>query len=233
MEPDLAYVAALIAEPHRACMLQVLLSGTPQSGTALADSAGISRALASAHLKKLVAGGLVTAERDGRRQLYALAGEPVADAIEALLLLAPQRSVRSLREYSSARNMRWARMCYDHIAGTVGVAITDGLVATGAVSAAGGGLALGPAAADVLGPLGIDVPALVRERRTVVRPCADLTEGRDHVAGSLAAAMTGALTALGWTRLRAGTRIVTVTTAGHSGLRDWLGIDLTALRAAA
>jgi DNA-binding transcriptional ArsR family regulator len=233
MEPDLASVAALIAEPNRACMLQVLLSGTPQSGSALADSAGISRALASAHLKKLVAGGLVTAERDGRRQLYSLAGERVADAIEALMQLAPSRPVRSLRDYSSARSMRWARMCYDHLAGTVGLAVTDGLVANGAVTAAAGGFALGPAAADVLGPLGIDVAALVRERRTVVRPCPDLTEGRDHVAGSLAAAVTGTLTALGWTRLRAGSRIVTVTAAGHSGLRDWLGVDLTELRAAA
>jgi DNA-binding transcriptional ArsR family regulator len=233
MEPDLAYVAALIAEPNRACMLQVLQSGTPQSGSALAESAGISRALASAHLKKLVAGGLVTAERDGRRQLYTLAGEHVAEAIEALAMLAPSRPVRSLREYSTARNMRWARMCYDHIAGTVGVAVTDGLVAAGAVSAADGGFALGRAAAGVLAPVGIDVAALVAEDRTVVRPCPDLTEGRDHAAGSLAAAVTGALAGLGWTRLRAGSRIVTVTPAGQRGLRDWLGIDLASLRPAA
>jgi DNA-binding transcriptional ArsR family regulator len=123
MDPDadLTVVASLIADRHRAQILQILMSGVPQSGSALAAAADISRSLASAHLKKLVMGGLVRAQRDGRQQLYSIASEPVADALEILTLLAPPMPVRSLRESTRARSMRWARMCYDHIAGAAGL----------------------------------------------------------------------------------------------------------------
>src|SRR5438477_377998 len=102
MDPDadLASVAALMADKHRAQMLLTLLGGTPMSGSALAEAAGISRSLASAHLKKLVAGGLVRAQPSGRQQLYSIASEPVADALEVLILLAPPTKVRSLGDAS-------------------------------------------------------------------------------------------------------------------------------------
>ena len=121
MDPDadLASVAALMADKHRAQMLLTLLGGTPMSGSALAEAAGISRSLASAHLKKLVAGGLVRAQPSGRQQLYSIASEPVADALEVLILLAPATKVRSLGDASRARSLRWARMCYDHLGGVV------------------------------------------------------------------------------------------------------------------
>ena len=106
MDPDadLASVAALMADKHRAQMLLTLLGGTPMSGSALAEAAGISRSLASAHLKKLVAGGLVRAQPSGRQQLYSIASEPVADALEVLILLAPATKVRSLGDASRARS---------------------------------------------------------------------------------------------------------------------------------
>src|ERR1700677_4010555 len=210
-------------------MLQALMSGTPQSGSSLARSAGISRSLASAHLKKLVAGGMVVAERDGRQQLYSLAGNHVAEALEVLMMLAPKPQVRSLRDVSRARNMRWARMCYDHIGGVVGVAVTDALVARGAVTSADSDFTLGPAADDVLAVVGVDVVALARFRRPVVRSCMDWTERRDHVAGSLGAALTDELATRDWIRRRAGSRIITLTATGTDGLRDWLGIDTAAL----
>src|SRR5215467_6061976 len=97
MDADLAAVAGLIAERNRAQMLEILLGGTPQTGTALADAAGISRSLASAHLQKLVSGGLVTAQPSGRARLYSIASEPVAEAIETLMAIAPPaRSPKSL-----------------------------------------------------------------------------------------------------------------------------------------
>src|ERR1700732_4093502 len=112
MDPDadLASVAALMADRHRAQMLLTLLGGRPQSGSALAEEAGISRSLASAHLKKLVAGGLVRAQRSGRQQLYSIASEAVAGTLEILILLAPVSQVRSLTEATRARSLRWARM---------------------------------------------------------------------------------------------------------------------------
>jgi DNA-binding transcriptional ArsR family regulator len=232
MDPDadLAAVAGLIADRNRARMLITLLSGRPQSGSALAESAGISRSLASAHLKKLVDGGLVRAERNGRQQLYSLTAHPVAEALETLMQFASPAPVRSLTGSTRMRSLRWARMCYDHLAGVVGVALTEALVARRAVSPLDGSLVLGGDGPDVFGELGIDVDGLRRQRRPLLRTCLDWTERRLHLAGGLGAAVTDELVRRDWIQPRDGSRIVTVTPAGADGLRDWAGVDLEGLR---
>jgi DNA-binding transcriptional ArsR family regulator len=230
MDADLATVAGLIADPNRARMLQVLLGGTPQTGIALADEAGISRSLASAHLKKLVAGGLVTATPSGRMRLYEIASSRVAEAIETLMMIAPpSASPKSLGGASRTRSLRWARMCYDHLAGVVGVAITGALLDRSALEEIDGGWLLGKPA--VFAEIGIDTGALPA-RRPLIRSCADWTEPRPHLAGGVGVAVAETLTDLDWVRHRGASRIVTVTPAGTEGLRDWLGLDLTDLRAA-
>jgi len=232
-DADLAAVASLIADRNRAGMLITLLSGRPQTGSALAEAAGISRSLASAHLKKLVAGGLVRAEPNGRQRLYSLAGQPVADALETLMTFARPAPVRSLSGSTRMRSLRWARMCYDHLAGVVGVAVTEALLERSAVRDLDGTFVLGACGDSVLGSLGIDVDGLRRQRRPLLRPCLDWTERRHHLAGGAGAAVAGELAGRGWIRPREGSRIVTVTPAGAAGLRDWLGIDLEQLRLAA
>jgi len=232
-DADLAAVASLIADRNRAGMLITLLSGRPQSGSALAEAAGISRALASAHLKKLVEGGLVQAERNGRQRLYSLTGQPVAEALETLMTFARPSPVRSLSGSARMRNLRWARMCYDHLAGVVGVAVTEALLAQSAVVSLDGSFVLGDCGDRVLGAVGIDVDSLRRQRRPLLRPCLDWTERRHHLAGGAGAAVAGGLAARGWIRPREGSRIVTITASGAAGLRDWLGIDLEELRLAA
>src|SRR5579859_634912 len=234
MDPDadLAAVASLIADRHRAQILLTLLGGTPQSGSALAEAAGTSRSLASAHLKKLVAGRLVRAQPSGRQQLYSIASEPVADALEILILIAPARSVRSLSDATRARSLRWARMCYDHLAGAVGVCVTEALIARGFVDEEDGTYRMGTGGAAEFGRFGIDVDRLERRTRPLLRPCMDWSERRYHLAGSLGAALTASFAEQGWILTREASRIVTVTQAGQAGLRDWLGIDLAGLRAA-
>ncbi|HTU76048.1 MAG TPA: helix-turn-helix transcriptional regulator [Trebonia sp.] len=232
MEPaaDLAAIGRLMGDPHRAQILQILLSGVPQSGSSLASALGISRSLASAHLGKLTAGGLVRAERSGRNQLYSIAGTPVADAIEMLLLISPLAPVQSLRGAVRMRSLRWARMCYDHLAGVVGVAIADTLIALDVVGEPDGAWLLGPRGPAVLGELGLDVPALRRRTRPLLRACVDWTERRHHIAGSAGAAVADELFRRDWARRQEGTRIVTVTPAGRAGLASWLGLDVAALR---
>lgn len=235
MDPDadLAAVASLIADRHRAQMLLTLLGGTPQSGSALAEAAGISRSLASAHLKKLVAGGLVRAQASGRQQLYSIASAPVADALEILILLAPATKVRSLTDATRARSLRWARMCYDHLAGAVGVSVTEALVTRGLLAEDEAGYRIGTEGAAEFGRFGIDVDRLERRTRPLLRPCMDWSERRYHLAGSLGAALTATLVERRWVATREASRIVTVTRAGQAGLYDWLGIDLADLRGAA
>ena len=235
MDPDadLASVASLIADRHRAQMLLTLLGGTPQSGSALAEAAGISRSLASAHLKKLVAGRLVRAQASGRQQLYSIASEPVADALETLILLAPASQVRSLSDATRARSLRWARMCYDHLAGAVGVSVTEALIGRGLLAERDGSYLLAPEGAAEFGRFGIDAGRLEQRTRPLLRPCLDWSERRYHLAGSLGAALTSAFADRRWIATREASRIVTVTSQGQAGLRDWLGIDVAALRAAA
>jgi len=235
MDPDadLASVAALMADRHRAQMLLTLLGGTPQSGSALAEAAGISRSLASAHLKKLVAGGLVRAQPSGRQQLYSIASVPVADALETLILLAPATRVGSLGDATRAKSLRWARMCYDHLAGVVGVSVTEALLGRGLLQERDGGYLMAPGGAAEFGGIGIDVDRLERRTRPLLRPCLDWSERRYHLAGSLGAALTSSLVTRGWITTWEASRIVTVTKAGQAGLQEWLGIDLAELRAAA
>jgi DNA-binding transcriptional ArsR family regulator len=234
MDPDadLAVVASLMADRHRAQMLLTLLGGTPQSGSALAEAAGISRSLASAHLKKLVAGGLVRAQPRGRQQLYSIASASVADALEILILIAPAAKVRSLGDATRAKSLRWARMCYDHLAGTVGVSVTEALIGRGLLRERDGDYALGPAGTAGFGGFGIDVSRLERQTRPLLRPCLDWSERRYHLAGSLGAALTAALLERRWIATREASRIVTVTKAGQAGFEEWLGVDVAGLRAA-
>jgi DNA-binding transcriptional ArsR family regulator len=235
MDPDadLAAVAHLIADRHRARMLLTLLGGTPQSGSALAEAAGISRSLASAHLKKLVAGQLVRAQASGRQQLYSIASESVADALEILTLIAPATKARSLTDTTRARSLRWARMCYDHLAGVVGVSVTEALITRGLLAEEDGTYRMGAGGAEEFGRFGIDVGGLEQRTRPLMRPCMDWSEHRYHLAGSLGAALTSEFVDRRWIARREASRIVTVTTPGLAGLRDWLAIDLAKLRSAA
>jgi DNA-binding transcriptional ArsR family regulator len=231
-DANLSAVASLIADQHRSEMLLVLLGGEPLSGTALAEAAGISRALASAHLKKLVAGGLVRVQANGRQRMYTIASRLVADALEAMLLLSPPSEIRSLRQASRSKNLRWARMCYDHLAGVVGVAVTEALADGNLIAARDGTFTLADGGPDGFAALGLDVAELSTRRRPLLRECMDWTEHRHHLAGSLGAALTAELLRRDWLRGQEVSRVVTVTPAGKAGLRDWLGLDVAKLAAA-
>lgn len=230
-EAEIARIGSLLADRTRAAMLLALLGGRPMSASALADAAGASPSLASAHLRKLVDGGLLLVEPSGRQRLYRLANA-VADALEALMVLAPPERVTSLRAAVRGQNLRRARMCYDHLAGTAGVALAEALTARGVLVPGGdGGYALGPAAPAVLAQIGVVVERLERRRRPLARACMDWSERRHHLAGSLGAALTSRLIELGWLRLAEASRVVRVTPGGRRGLDEWLALDLAAVGA--
>ncbi len=128
------------------------------------------------------------------------------------------------------RNLRWARMCYDHLAGVTGVAVTEGLAARDAIGERDGAWVLGPGGARVFAEVGIDVAGVPCRTRPLLRPCMDWTERRHHLAGGLGAALSAEFARRGWVRRQEGSRIVTVTPGGYAGLDAWLGIDLGRLR---
>src|SRR6516165_8229974 len=140
---DIAPVAALMADPARAAMLGALLGGTQLSAGELSQLAGVSPATASAHLARLLDGGLVAVTRQGRHRYYRLAGHEVAAVLEALARISPVRPVRSLRQSREAAALAQARTCYDHLAGRAGVELLDALLRTRILN--GDGSSLGAA----------------------------------------------------------------------------------------
>src|SRR5688572_11979374 len=157
MEVDIAAAARLVAEPARAAMLEALTSGQSLPAGVLARAAGVSPATASEHLTRLLHGGFVTVVTTGRHRYYRLASAEVAHALEALAMVSPPRPVRSLRQSRLDAATAFARTCYDHLAGTVGVAVHDALVSGGAMLVGVDGYELSADGERVLARFGVDV----------------------------------------------------------------------------
>ena len=214
-EPDLAAAATLLAEPARAELVLAALADGPLSASELASRAGVARSTASGHLRRLVDGGFLVVDIQGRSRRYELAGPEIAEAVEALSRVAPPRPARSLREANRAELIREARTCYDHLAGKLGVAFAGALERRGVVERSNGDYVLGRRAAPELAELGIELEPLSRLRRPLVRGCLDWSERELHVAGALGAALTSRLFELGYIARRDATRSVALTAAGR------------------
>jgi DNA-binding transcriptional ArsR family regulator len=225
IEIDLAAVARLLAEPARMTMLEALLGGGTRSGRELAAAAGVAPSTASEHLAQLQDGGLVTVAQDGRKRAYALSGPPVAEALEALAALAPPKPVNSLRQATAAQLHREARTCYDHLAGSLGVAVCDALVAHELLDPADGGWTVTHRGERDLAVLDIDVADLRSARRPLTRICIDWSERRPHLAGGLGAALATRLLERRWLERRPDMRAVAVTPDGRRELAAWLGVE--------
>ncbi|GAA3756166.1 winged helix-turn-helix domain-containing protein [Micromonospora maritima] len=221
----LAGLAALLADPTRAEFCLALLDGRAWTAGELARRAGVAASTASDHLTRLVRGGLLAEERQGRHRYVRLADPSVAQLVEDLAARtpAPATSPRTLRAASAGAALAYARTCYDHLAGRLGVLLHDALLARGVLDRAGG-LALTPAGTAWLAELGVPVEPLRATRRPLVRDCLDWTERRPHLAGALGAALCGRFLDLGWTARGAG-RALRLTPAGRDGLAAALALD--------
>lgn len=219
---DLAAIGALLGDPSRATMLDALMSGRVLTGGELAQVASISASTASEHLAKLSGGGLVESMKQGRHRYFRLAGPEVGEALEALSHIAPAKPVMGLRQAGHAKALGFARTCYDHLAGTCGVALHDASVRQGWLEATPGGYTLTPAGESEFVALGVEVGrARSARRRTFARPCLDWTERRPHLAGALAAEVTTRLLDLSWLVERSrGSRSLRLTENGRAGLEQ-------------
>ncbi len=223
---DISGVAAAIGDPSRAAMLTALMDGRALPASVLAYWAGITPQTASAHLGRLVEAGLVRGEADGRQRSYRLANEQVAQALEALMVLAPHRPRARVPAAEDGALFPHARLCYDHLAGTLGVRVLAALVGRRLLVARGKDFEVSTKGTAWFAALGIDVSGVRRRRRHFARACLDLTERRHHLAGSLGAALAANLIKRGWLRRRPEGRAVSVSTAGQTALKQELGISL-------
>ena len=220
---DISVPAALLADRTRASIVLVLMEEGERSAGDLAVRFALSRSTVSGHLAKLSEGGLVAVADRGRHRFFRLAGPRVRAAVAALASIAP--AANASRIASSKGSARSARTCYDHLAGSLGVSLTDELLRRRLISERRGGYGLTRWGADFFRELGLNLPELRARRRAYAVRCLDGTEGRPHLGGALGAGLAARLFELGWLRRVKGNRSVLVTNAGRSALRERFGIE--------
>jgi len=226
VNPNLIEIVTLIGDPSRLVMLLSLLGGKALPAGDLARSARISPQTASTHLAKMIKGNLLEQESFGRHKYYRLATTEVALALEALLAIAPSKPIRSLRESNQANALQLARTCYDHLAGKLGVSLTERLLEIGVLESEDKDFRLTEAGKTKLRNFGVEVEKRPKGRRYFARRCLDWSERRYHLAGSLGASLTQRLFELKWIEYLSDGRAVRLTAAGEKGLFDEFGLNL-------
>jgi DNA-binding transcriptional ArsR family regulator len=218
--PDIALLGSLIGDPARANMLTALMSGKALTASELAGEAGITLQTASAHLAKLTGGGLIDQRKQGRHRYFTLAGEEVGALLESMMGLAAKRGHTRTRTGPRDPALRKARVCYNHLAGELGVALYDGMLARGLVAEHGEDVDLTDAGHDFFTGFGVDVDGLTGLRRPLCKSCLDWSARRSHLAGALGTATLDRIYDLGWATREPDTRIVAFTRKGEAAFRD-------------
>jgi DNA-binding transcriptional ArsR family regulator len=216
--PDIAMVASLVGDPARSNMLTALMSGRALTASELAQEAGVTPQTASSHLAKLEAGGLIEPEKQGRHRYYRLTGEDVAGVLEGLAGLAARAGHMRVRTGPKDPALRRARICYDHLAGDLGVQMLDSLKKQRLVRQSKETMELtGEGRRFMASALQIDADTLEHPRRPVCKACLDWSERRHHLAGTLGAAIMTRFAELKWaTRDSApGSRVVNFSRNGE------------------
>ncbi len=222
---NLVEVAALVGDTARATMLNALMDGQSLTATELAYCAHISRSTASGHLSKLVAARLLTVTHKRRFSYYRIASPLVATMLESIKVVAaievpPRRQPRSANDDA----LRFARSCYDHLAGQVGVAVTDALVAMGHIVLTDEGGEVSSSGGLFLSAFGVDLRP--RTRRIFCQPCLDWSERRYHLKGLVGARILDRLLELGWLKRESDSRALQLTSSGKAGLSETFQIEI-------
>lgn len=226
-------VAALAGDPARASMLHALMDGRALTASELAAAAGITPQTASGHLSRMVAAGVVAVEKQGRHRYHRLARASVAHMLEGIMQVAAEIETRGKLPRIGPKDaaLREARTCYDHMAGRLGVALTDALLDAGHVELTQDAGVVTESGLDLLGRVGLDTAGL-RARRTrasgrvLCRPCLDWSERRPHLGGALGAALCDHCMREHWVKRINGTRALEITRKGERMFRETFGLRL-------
>jgi len=220
----LAEIAALVGDPSRAAMLMALMDGRALTAGELARAAGVTAQTASGHLGRLLEAGLLALEAQGRHRYYRIASPAIAGMLEAMMIAAAPPPIRTGPRDAA---MRRARICYDHLAGEISVAIADAMIARGQIDLATDGAGLTDAGRALLDQIGIELPPRLEGKGAVFcRLCLDWSERRHHIAGAVGAALYRTFLARNWIRRVEASRTVDFTPPGREALRRHFGIDV-------
>jgi len=214
--PDIARIAALIGDPARANMLTALMTGKALTATELAAEAGVTLPTASAHLAKLETGGLLSIRRQGRHKYASLASDQVAGTLESLMGLAAGAGHLRTRTGPRDQALREARVCYNHLAGDMGILLYDRLLTQDWLRDDPAFPVLTLTGAERLASLGLDIASLQAARRPICRACLDWSERRSHLAGGLGQALLDMILARGWARRAPDSRVIEFSKTGKT-----------------
>jgi DNA-binding transcriptional ArsR family regulator len=222
----IAEVAALIGDPARANILAALMGGQALTASELAYAAGVSPQTTSGHLAKLTDGRLIACVKQGRHRYFRIATPRVAEMLEGIMAVVADAPPRHRPPSKLDEAMRNARTCYDHVAGRLGVGLTDALCARGHLVLSDEGGEITNSGVAFFENFGIDLAAARGRRRIFCRPCLDWTERRLHLGGAIGALLAQRCFDLNWLQRMREARALTVTPAGRRGLSETFGLSL-------
>lgn len=217
--PSIAPIAALAGDPARANMLAALLSGKALTASELAGEAGISAQTASSHLAKLHGGGLISAVKQGRHRYFRLADTDVAEMLEKMMGVAARAGHLRTRTGPTDPAMRKARVCYDHLAGEMGVQLFDSLLRSRRVAMRGDEVRLTRGGESFLTEFGLDLADASASRRPLCKSCLDWSQRRTHLAGTVGAALLSRMHELKWARRDKHSRAIHFSAEGEAKFR--------------
>jgi len=228
---EVAEIGALVGDVARANMLHALLAGRALTAGELAWIGRVTASTASEHLAKLTEARLIAVEKQGRHRYYRLSSPAVARMLEGISALIATQGPGRYRPASKVDDeLRSGRLCYDHLAGRLGVALADALVAKDCIQISEDGGMVTAMGERFFGELQIDLSSLERQRRHFCRPCLDWSERRHHLAGALGAALAMRCFDLAWIERTKRDRAIAVTRKGYEGLSARFGISAEELR---
>ena len=218
--PHIAGVAALIGDRARSEILTALMGGQALTATELSGVADVTKQTASAHLARLLDARLVAVESQGRHRYFRLADDDVAELLENLLGLAYRTGAVRLRTGPREPALRKARVCYDHLAGDLGVLAFDAFKKRRWIAYEDEGLTLSRPGERFCADLGIELDTSAAKTRPMCRVCLDWSARRHHLAGIVGARLLERIYELGWAKRRRGTRVVDFTPRGEQEFRQ-------------
>jgi DNA-binding transcriptional ArsR family regulator len=220
MENEIAYITSLIGDSTRTNILWTLLDGKAYTATELAFSAETSPQNISMHLNKLVQADLLAVESQGRHKYYRFSRPEVAYAIEAIgSLIPPERHKRIVNDNDNA-GIKYCRSCYDHLAGKVGVLITEAFLKQKMIETVTNTYGITKKGALFFATLEVNIDDLKKQRRSFAKPCLDWSERKHHLAGSLGAALLDKMLSLDYIRRVKNSRAIIITSKGQQYLYD-------------
>lgn len=226
MNPNIAKISSLLSDPSRSSILLTLMDGRIHPAGELAYLANIKPQTASFHLKKLLEEKLISVEKHGRHRYYRLSNSDTANMIEQLLRMAPKAKVTSLKDSKVKSDLHFARTCYDHLAGYVGVQMTHSLVEQGILKKVDLNFEVTSEGSLFFSKLGINEEHQRHKRRAFARCCLDWSERQHHIAGALGNALLVCMLEEEWIVRMPKTRAVRMTQSGKTAFEKYFKVNI-------